>query len=121
VSNTELMAGLGRAFTPTLTGNAIVILSGLVHNSTADVGVTIQGRFGQSGTPPVAGAAASGTVFGRAQRTLQSGNTQFATFICHAKLSSLSLGLPYWFDVSIICSAAGAAQVQDVQFTILEA
>jgi len=118
------MAGLGGTpafctYVPSNSGKVQVILSGLVNNGTADVGITIQGRYG-TGTPPTPTAAATGTAFGRAQRTKQSGNTQFATFITHAVISSLNVGVTYWFDVSLVCAAAGAATIEDVNFTIHE-
>lgn len=120
-TNTELMAGINKTFVPTLTGNLIVILSGVVHQASADVGVTLKGRYAQSASPPAAGAVATGTEFGRAQRLLQSGSTQFDTFLIHTKLSNLAIGFTHWFDVSFVSVSAGNAQVQDIQLTILEA
>jgi hypothetical protein len=118
-TTTEVMVGLNRQFVPSLSGKVAVFISGLVHQTIADVGVTIKGRY-STGTAPAAGVAATGTEFGRAQRTFQSGNTQYDTFLIHGVINGLAIGPVSWFDLSIVSGATGAALVQDVQFTILE-
>jgi hypothetical protein len=114
------MGGLAQTFTPTISGSVYVFLSGVVHQGNTGVGTIIQGRWAQNATPPAVGAAVTGTAFGRAQRLFNDGNSGFLTFIAHAKISGLSIGNTHWFDVSVFCGATGAAQLQDVQFTILE-
>lgn len=121
----ELMAGIATlssvwgSFSPIRSGIAMIIVSGIVNNPTAGVGVTLRGRYGV-GSAPAAGAAAAGNQFGRTQRTLQSGNTQFDTFIIHTRLEGLTLFATYWFDISIQNASSGNATIQDLQMTIIE-
>jgi len=121
----ELMAGLAQlssvwfTFAPIRTGVALVIISGIVNNPTSGVGVTLRGRYGV-GSAPAAGAAAAGNQFGRTQRTLQSGTTQFDTFVIHTRLEGLTLFANYWFDISIQNASSGNATIQDLQMSIIE-
>jgi hypothetical protein len=120
------MAGLATlssvwaSFTPTRSGKILIIASCIVNNPTSGVGVTIRGRYGQLGSAPAAGAAVTGLQFGRTQRTLQSGTTQFDTAIIHTRLENLTLFASYWFDFSIQDAASGNATIQDCQLTIVE-
>jgi hypothetical protein len=106
-------------FTPIRSGKVLVIITGIVNNPTSGVGVTLRGRYGV-GSAPAAGAAAAGNQFGRTQRTLQSGTTQFDTFIVHARLEGLTTSATYWFDISIQNASNANASIQDCAMSIIE-
>lgn len=122
VSTSEKMMGFGAfgtRITPQLTGKVLVVMSGMVFNSTAaGDGVTISGRYG-TGTAPVNGASVSGTRFGQSQRFIASTTAGKQGYMVAAVLD-LAIGVNYWLDLSIIAVTDGGATIQDVQNIAVE-
>lgn len=116
----EKMCGLAFTFTPSVTGNVLVWLSGMAFNSTAaGDGTSITGRFGTGGAP-AAGAAVTGTGIGCQQRFVASTTAGKQGFGIAASVRGLSVGTTYWWDLSVIAVTGGGASVQDISFGILE-
>jgi len=121
VSTSEVHMGLGANFviTPANTGKVFAIISGMVLNSTAaGNGVNVRGRY-NSGTAPINGATASGNALGAIQHFVASTTAGQQGFCIHGVVS-LTVGVPWWFDLTIQAVTAGGATVKDVQFSVLE-
>lgn len=121
VSTAEVHMGLGANFsiTPANTGKVFAIISGMVLNSTAaGNGVNVRGRF-NTGTAPINGATASGNALGAIQHFVASTTTGQQGFCIHG-IVSLTVGVAWWFDLSIQAVTGGGATVKDVQFSCLE-
>jgi hypothetical protein len=121
VSTSEVHMGLGANFsiTPTNSGRVFVIISGMVLNSTAaGNGVNVRGRY-NTGTAPINGATASGNALGAIQHFVASTTAGQQGFCIHG-IVSLTVGVAWWFDLSIQAVTAGGATVKDVQFSAIE-
>lgn len=123
VSTTEKAMGLGFSFnmTPTKSGNVLVWIGGVAINTTAPgSGVTITGRYG-TGTPPSnADTSGLGTQFGTPQHFVGSTTAGQQGFMVMGKISGLTPGDAYWFDLSIVAVTSGGATVKDTQFIAIE-
>ena len=121
VSTSEVHLGLGAnfSFTPSKTGLVFVIVSGMVLNSAAvGSGVNIRVRF-NTGAAPVYGTAGSGNFLGAQQHFVSSTAAGQQGFCIH-DIKSLTVGVAWWFDVTLQAVGAGGATVKDVQFSLLE-
>jgi hypothetical protein len=121
VSTTDVHMGMGTIFslTPVNSGRAVIILSGMVLNSSAvGSGVNVTGRYG-TGTAPANGVAASGTMIGVTQHFVASTTAGQQGFCIHGS-ANLVVGTSYWFDLTIQAVTSGGATVKDVQFSCLE-
>ncbi len=123
VSTTAKAMGLGGTFTftPDASGILLVWMAGMVMNETAiGSGVTITGRYG-TGTAPVNGATSGlGTQFSTPQRFVASTVAGQQGFTVMGKVTGLTAGVTYWFDLSIVAVTSGGATVKDVQFVAFE-
>lgn len=124
ISTTEKALGLGGTFavTPVTTGILLVLISGVVLNSTAvGNGVTITGRYGTGGTAPGVGSITGlGNQFSVPQHFIASTTAGQQGFSLHDVLPGFSIGATVWFDLSIVAVTAGGATVKDVQFSVIE-
>jgi hypothetical protein len=121
VSTSEVHMGLGANFsiTPSNTGKVFAIISGMVLNSTAaGNGVNVRGRY-NTGTAPINGATASGNALGAIQHFVASTTTGQQGFCIHG-IVSLTVGVAWWFDLTLVAVTGGGATVKDVQFSCLE-
>jgi hypothetical protein len=121
VSTLEVHMGLGANFsiTPSKSGLVFAIISGMVLNSTAaGNGVNVRGRY-NTGTAPANGATASGNALGAIQHFVASTTAGQQGFCIHG-IVSLTVGVAWWFDLSIQAVTAGGATVKDVQFSAIE-
>lgn len=119
-SSSAVMVGMGTTITPTTTGRLIVISSGQMANSALSGGVTVDLRYG-TGTPPINGAAATGTVVGTSQTIsallagLKSG------FSISGILTGQALNVPVWFDLSQVrLGGLGTSAVTGVTTSVME-
>lgn len=127
VSTTETAMGLGSTFYiyPVNTGTAVlVIMSGMVMNSSAaGDGVTITGRHG-SGTPPANGATSGlGTQFAIPQHFVASTTAGQQGFCIHDIIYGsgvITAGVQHWFDISIAAVTGGGATLKDLHFSAVE-
>lgn len=121
VSTTEKAMGLGFTITPDRTGTLLIWIGGVALNSTlAGDGTTITGRYG-TGTPPANGDTSGlGTQFSIPQHIVASTTAGQQGFIVMDKLTGLTVGDTYWFDLSLVAVTGGGASVKDVQYVALE-
>jgi hypothetical protein len=105
VSLTGVMAGIGSTatYTPALTGNLLIRITGLAGTATAVSTVGLQGRYGTSPAPKN-GDGLTGTTFGPAITCSAQAATTTGTcpFTLEAKVTGLTIGTEYWVDFSFL-------------------
>ena len=117
---TPYMIGLGATFTPNKSGKCFIELAGVALNTTGGGGsINILGRYG-TGTPPAAGAAATGTSFGTVQHIVTNANNVQIGFTIIGIVSGLALGTPYWIDLVISTDSGTGGFVKDLQGIAME-
>jgi hypothetical protein len=102
-STTGLMMGLGTtlSFTPLLTGTVQIVLLGMGTTATAATTFTIAGKYGTS-TAPANQAAITGTTWGNGVNSAEGAGIGLRIgWSMAARITSLTLGTAYWFDVSL--------------------
>ena len=123
-SLTGVMMGLSASITPTKTGTILILISGDIDNDTDNDGVQLQIRTG-TGTPPINGAALTGTTQGglvKMQLT-RAGNDTILTrvpFSLNAIQTGLTLNTAVWIDISLAAITGGTARVRDISMSIVE-
>jgi hypothetical protein len=115
-STTGVMAGYGTTsyltpaalITPVRSGLVLVTFSGIMSNNTTNAITGFDIRYG-TGTPPVNGAAATGTVAGPAtQAHIYSANI-YLPFSLSAMITGLTLNTQYWLDMrQVVASGTGS-------------
>jgi hypothetical protein len=120
IGTTELMVGCAFTYTPTVTGHIRINIAGIAMNTAggAGAGTTITGRYG-TGTPPAAGAALTGTQYGVIQHIFLPNLAQVGFMIMDIP-TTFTVGMAYWFDLSVVSTSGAGAGVKDIQFTLLE-
>lgn len=118
-SATAVMMGLAGSITPTRGTKIIFMASGQMSNNTVLDGETVDLRFG-TGTAPVNGAAVTGTLVGIAQTATALVAADRSGFALMGKVTGLSVGTAYWFDVSLLAITGGTATVTGVSLTAFE-
>lgn len=117
---TPYMIGLGATFTPNSSGKCFIELAGVALNTTGGGGsINIAGRYG-TGTPPIAGAAITGTTFGIVQHIVSNANNVQIGFTVIGIVSGLTLGTPYWIDLVISTDSGTGGFVKDLQGVAME-
>jgi hypothetical protein len=115
--------GRGTAWSYTLAGSGIylVIVSGVVKNTAggAGGGVTLQFMSG-NGTPPVAGASATGFQFGRDLRLFLVDAADQVGFTFPIIGSGWGTTGTIWHDLTVRSSLGANAYVQDLHFVLVE-
>ena len=129
VSTTLVMMGLGDSgsqaspvsYKPSSSGQVLVNVTGQVQSITALQAIAVGTRFG-SGTPPVNGAAVSGTRFGGVgDQNLRASVVGATASFTVTALLTLTPGTTYWFDVALsTASASDAAAALNVSVTLVE-
>lgn len=119
-SGTGVMMGLAGSFTPNLTGNIEITISGSLTN-TGTGGAFCQIHYG-TGTAPTNGASPTGTAVGDSVTWVGTGTSgAFIPFECNADIPSLSTGTTYWFDLCLGRAASnGTASPSNVCIDIDE-
>lgn len=120
-STTAVMQGMAGSFTPLATGKAFLSVSGSMWNNTAAGLVnSVRLRYG-TGTPPILGAAATGTaVGGFAARGPATGATGFVPFCLNAVVTGLTPGTAYWLDVETVAQSGGSVIITNAAFACFE-
>lgn len=123
VSTVGVMMGLALTYTPTSTGQLLVLINGDFETLAAIVTATATLRFGV-GAPPANGAAAVGTVFGPAagiSGTPQAFGAPNLPFTLMGQVTGLALGVAAWIDVQLATSnVADAALITNLSSFIME-
>lgn len=120
-NTTGLMMGLAGAFTPTRTGNCMIIISGDITNGTASSGAKVQIRYG-TGAAPANAAALTGTAVGNLVRYvgLAGSTTLEVPFSCNAVVTGLTVGTAIWIDIGLASITSGTASMKDVSISVIE-
>lgn len=107
-STTNVMGGHGAAgavITPTASGKIHVTMSGTMFSATTAGTATAGIRYG-TGTPPAAGAAATGTAVGQsAQKGPMPAANTVIPFSLSAVITGLAVGTPVWLDITMSSSS----------------
>lgn len=125
-SATYVMVGMGAnggfsaLITPDATGCIYASLSGGQLGGTATPQrVSYELRYG-SGTPPVNGAAVTGTLIGTPQTISVPGGAGRAAIRAIGYVCGLALGTQYWFDAAIAAPSGGTAQIYALNMFMAE-
>lgn len=121
---TFLMLGLAGAITPVKTGSVVFMICGTDETAGATAeGASWQIAYG-TGTAPVNGAAATGTVVGVAQRSIADAATavHVVPFSIAVRVTGLTLSTAYWFDLQLkeIGGAGPSANLADIHCVAFE-
>jgi hypothetical protein len=127
-STSGAMAGLGQAaagallYTPTLTGNIMVILAGLARTITAVAPVIITPKYGQTAAPAF-NAAPTGTTWGPAGPFgIESPAAGWGVgFTANGRITGLTINSQTWIDLEVATgTAADAAEISSLTALIWE-
>ncbi len=121
-NTTGLMAGIGASFTPTFSGNVLIVVSGNMTNSgaTAGQGAKAQIRLG-TGTAPANGDALTGTAYGTMQTgTLMRATADLIPFSIQAIVTGLVVATAYWIDLQVAALTSGTGQVKNLSVSAAE-
>lgn len=118
-SATAVMMGLAGSFTPTRGTKVILMASGQMQNSVLGDGVTVDLRYG-TGTAPTNGAAVTGTLAGIAQTETSTAAAQRSGFALLGKVTGLTPGTAYWFDISLLAITGGTSTATGVSLVAFE-
>ncbi len=113
-STSPIQVGIGAggaSITPSGSGKVLIIISGLVGNSTASDGVTLQISYG-TGAAPNTGDPATGTAVGTlVYFTEPSSGTITVPFSTNVVVTGLTVGSTYWIDLQMAAISGGTASV----------
>jgi hypothetical protein len=118
-STVGVMMGLSASITPVLTGKIMIIISGDIENDTNSRGARVQIRTG-TGTPPINGAALTGTTQGGLVTLDQSSPNLRVPFSLNAIVNSLTLNTAVWVDISLASITSGISRVRDISISVVE-
>lgn len=121
-SGTLVMMGMGGtcAITPNRSGKVLFVISGDVQNTTANSGSLYQIRYG-TGTAPSNAAALTGTAAsaqGGPNIPNASGNA--VPFSTQGTVTGLTVGVLYWFDLSLASIVSGPSSITNISCSALE-
>jgi hypothetical protein len=116
----EVMVGFGANihYTPTKSGNVLVMFAGQARNATVGATTTVSGRYG-TGSPPIAGAAVVGSMISNSQHYVSGTTTDTGGFTI-MRLLTLPLAAEHWFDLSVFSSPGSTAYITDTQMLVIE-
>ena len=124
-STVGVMMGLSASITPTQTGKILIIISGDMDNDTGDTnGAQVQIRTG-TGTPPINGAALTGSAQGGLVKMVvdtSGGGVSIprVPFSLNAIENGLTLNTPVWIDISLASITGGNSRVRDISISVVE-
>jgi hypothetical protein len=97
----------------------MIIISGDIENDTNSRGARVQIRTG-TGTPPINGAALTGTTQGGLVTLDQSSPNLRVPFSLNAIVNSLTLNTAVWIDISLASITSGISRVRDISISVVE-
>ena len=106
----NVMAGLAQSITPTTTGNLEVTLVGQLSNNTGGDAVAVQLAYG-TGTAPVNGAAATGTVCNKSVSTKSTSANDTHAFSITCIITGRALNTAVWWDAQFKAITGGTASL----------
>jgi hypothetical protein len=116
----EVMMGFGAntRYTPTKSGNVLVMFAGQARNATIGATTVVSGRYG-TGSYPNAGAGAVGNMISNSQYCVSGTTTDSGGFTI-MRLLTLPLNTEHWFDLSVLSSPGATAYLSNVQTLVIE-
>ena len=120
-STVGVMMGLAGTFTPSGTGNIMIIITGDMNTTGSGNGGQVQIRTG-TGTAPTHSAALTGTARGSLIKYNNGGSQGIVSvpFTCNSIVSGLIPGTSYWIDISLAAITGGTARVRNITISIIE-
>lgn len=119
-SLTGVMMGLALAITPKRTGRIRIRITGQQGNNTTADGSTVQAAFG-TGTAPVNGAAATGTLIGNPKTWTSLTGVLNANFELESDpTSAQTVGIALWVDLNLKAVTGGTASLANLDTTVEE-
>ena len=119
-STTAVMMGLAVAYTPKVTGTALVIINGTIANASAIAdGGKVQIYYG-TGTAPANAASLTGTAAGAQVSYVAATTAEVSPFSLSATITGLSSGTPVWVDVSLAAITGGTAALTNLSVSVVE-
>ena len=115
----QKMDGQAAAFTPTTSGNVIVIYSFQSSNDTANDGGTATVVYG-TGSAPANGASVTGTVTSIGGGKNVGNASQSNTITIIGVITGLTVNTAYWFDVQRIATGGGTFTLSGNFWTFIE-
>lgn len=110
-----LMLGLHLVINTNVAERALLMVSGNVANSVSGGETDLQFYYG-TGTPPIAGAAATGTATGSQMRYQASTGGAWGPFSKSVLVTGLTPGASYWFDLAMR-APSGVGSVSNLDVT----
>jgi hypothetical protein len=116
----EVMVGFGAntRYTPTKSGNVLVMFAGQARNATVGATTVVSGRYG-TGAYPSAGASPIGSMISNSQYCVSGTTTDSGGFTI-MRLLTLPLNTEHWFDLSVLSSPGATAYLSNVQMLVIE-
>ncbi|HEV2412728.1 MAG TPA: hypothetical protein VGS28_02900 [Candidatus Saccharimonadales bacterium] len=120
-ATSQVMAGLGITYTPVNSTSLSIEIDGAIGPNTANTTVQVSGRYG-TGSVPSNNGTLTGTAFPQGTYTLQPASFgQHAYFRQKAKITGLSIGTTYWFDLGVdTFNASDAVGLHAVAYSVME-
>jgi hypothetical protein len=121
-NTTGLMMGLSNGttrITPQVTGDVMIIITGMMSNGTIGSGASVQIRFG-TGNGPANAAALTGTTVGSLKNMISSTVAGKQGFACCGFLTGAALNTALYIDVGLKAVTSGTATIFDVDVVAYE-
>lgn len=119
-STSEVAAGMNAQLVPDHSGRVQFTLTGVTGNTTPGGGAILRMRYG-TGTPPAAGATTGlGTYSGFLQRVITNNAADLVGFALTGVVTGLTLGTPYFVELTYAAITAGTAKIQDICLSAFE-
>jgi hypothetical protein len=116
-----VMMGFGTtcAITPTKSSRLLVSVYGQIGSTIANDGASYQFRYG-TGTAPINGAAATGTLLGSSPGVIATVNNQEYPFNLTLTITGLTPGTAYWMDLGVAATLGGTTKLNNLTCTATE-
>jgi hypothetical protein len=123
-SASPIMMGLGSGagpavITPVRSGKIFMVAVGCYGNNTTGASSSIAIWYG-TGTPPVTGAAMTGTSPAAGVSSHSAAANQLHSFCCPAVVTGLTLNTQIWIDVGVWAGGGGTATAASITVTAYE-
>jgi hypothetical protein len=117
------MMGLAGTFTPTKSGNVLVLFSFNGTNSTATAGDGVRAQLSYgTGAAPANAATLTGIQVGPIVTSVLERATasDLQGLSLHWLITGLTIGTAYWYDLAVSAVVGGTGQVKNIAMTAIE-
>jgi hypothetical protein len=122
-TTTLTMMGLAGTFTPTKSGNVLVLFSFNGTNSTATAGDGVRAQLSYgTGAAPANAATLTGIQVGPIVTSVLERATasDLQGLSLHWLITGLTIGTAYWYDLAVSAVVGGTGQVKNIAMTAIE-